>query len=219
MRVLFTSCKQRLEPLLQLLWLREQVAQGVGPAVYQTTDTHEACYSKLVNVHWYLASVMWKYKTKAPSQYCMPWLCLSGKYQQTKLFASCTVIKCYHRDQSIMTEFTCLPQGICMVAFNHITSDAGVMLLLLDVIYLASQMLIWQHYSCQKIIYFCFFVCAVRAAFYCFCMCVCMCAPARCSRNDGTQVPLCPGKVCLNNQTGTVCCMSFLRVYFMQDKP
>lgn len=76
-----------------------------------------------------------------------------------------------------------------MVAFNHITGDAGVMLLLLDLIYLACQMLIWYPYYCQKIIYFYFFTCAVIAALYCFCMCLCVCvrAPARCSGNDGTQ--------------------------------
>lgn len=125
------------------------------------------------DVYWYLTSVMWKYKTKASSGYRTPWLCLLHiKYQQTKLFASYTVIKYYHRDQNIMTEYMCLPQGICMVAFNHITGDAGVMLFLLDVIYLACQMLIWYHYYCQKKIYFYFFIQLLSTAFVCVCACV-----------------------------------------------
>lgn len=74
-----------------------------------------------------------------------------------------------------------------MVAFDCITVDAGVMLMLLDVMYLACQMLIWYHYYCQKIMYFYFFICADTAAFYCVYVCVCMRAPARCCRNDGTQ--------------------------------
>lgn len=74
-----------------------------------------------------------------------------------------------------------------MVAFNCITVDAGVMLMLLDVMYLACQMLIWYHYYCQKIMYFYFFICADTVAFYCVYVCVCMRAPARYCRNDGTQ--------------------------------
>lgn len=79
------------------------------------------------------------------------------------------------------------PLGNLYGCFNHITGDAGVMLLLLDLIYSACQMLIWYHYYCQKRIYFYFFTCAVIAALYSFCMCVCVRAPARCSGNDGTQ--------------------------------
>lgn len=41
-------CRQSMEPLLQLLWLRGQVPQGIGPAVYQTTGIHEVRYNKLV---------------------------------------------------------------------------------------------------------------------------------------------------------------------------
>lgn len=87
-----------------------------------------------------------------------------------------------------------------MVAFNHITGDAGVMLLLLDLIYSACQMLIWYHYYCQKIIYFYFFTCAVIAALYCFFMCVCVCVRVRVLLHAALEmmvlrVPLCPGKV------------------------
>ena len=44
--------------------------------------------------------------------------------------------------------------GICMVAFNHTADDAGVMLLLLDDMYLACQMLVGYYYYCQKMIIF-----------------------------------------------------------------
>lgn len=47
-RVLFMSCKQSLEPLWQLVWLKGQILHVIGPAVYQSTDIHEVCYNKLV---------------------------------------------------------------------------------------------------------------------------------------------------------------------------
>lgn len=50
-RVLFMSGRQSLEPLLLLPWLRGQVPQGIGPAVYQRMDIHEVCYNRLVKLH------------------------------------------------------------------------------------------------------------------------------------------------------------------------
>lgn len=49
-RVLFMSGRQSLEPLLRLPWLRGQVPQAVGPAVYQRMDIHDACFNKLVKL-------------------------------------------------------------------------------------------------------------------------------------------------------------------------
>lgn len=75
-----------------------------------------------------------------------------------------------------------------MVAFNHITGDAGVMLLLLGVIYLACQMVTWYHYYCQEDNLFLFlYMCSHSCFLLLVCVCVCMRAPARYSRNDGTQ--------------------------------
>ena len=53
-----------------------------------------------------------------------------------------------------MTQLMTLLLGICMVAFNHTADDAGVMLLLLDDMYLACQMLVGYYYYCQKMIIF-----------------------------------------------------------------
>lgn len=53
-----------------------------------------------------------------------------------------------------MTQLMTLLLGICMVAFNHTADDAGVMLLLLDDMYLACQMLVGYHYYCHKMIIF-----------------------------------------------------------------
>jgi len=88
-----------------------------------------------------------------------------------------------------------------MVAFNRITGDAGVMLLLLDVIYLACQMLVWYHYYCQKTVYFYFFVCAVIAAFYCLYVCVCACVLLHTTLEIMVLkfIRLCPEKECLNS--------------------
>lgn len=98
-RGFFMSCKQSLEPLWQLLWLKGKVLDVFGPAVYQKTDIHGVCTINLSdNVH-YLTSVMWKYKAKASPRYHTPWLCfLPLKYQQTGLFVSQLVIKCWQRD-------------------------------------------------------------------------------------------------------------------------
>lgn len=212
------SCEQSIEPLWQLLWFKGQVLHVIGPTIYQTTDLHGVCTINLSNNVHYLTSVMGKYKAKASPRYRTTWLCfLPLKYQQTGLFVSWLVIKCYHRDCNARIHVS--PLGNLYGCFNHITGDAGVMLLLLDLIYSACQMLIWYHYYCQKRIYFYFFTCAVIAALYSFCMCVCVCVLLHAALEMMVLrvTWLCPGKERLNSYI--VCCMSFLKVYFIQENP
>lgn len=82
-----------------------------------------------------------------------------------------------------------------MVAFNHIADDAGVMLLLLDVMYLGCIMLIGYHYYCQKkIIFISLYVESQLLSIVSMCVC------ARCCRSDGTQLDLTmPMRECLNS--------------------
>lgn len=84
----------------------------------------------------------------------------------------------------------CLPSGIRVVAFNRITGDAGVMLLLLDVIYFTCQMLIRYHYYCRESLFLFLYMCSHCCFLLPLYVCVCTRAPARDSRSDGTQAPL-----------------------------
>lgn len=61
-----------------------------------------------------------------------------------------------------------------MVAFNHTADDAGVMLLLLDVMYSACQMLRGYHYYCQKIIFISLYVESKLLSTVCMCVCACV---------------------------------------------
>lgn len=63
-------------------------------------------------------------------------------------------------------------------------------------------------------LYMCSHSCSVLLLYVC--VCVCVRAPARCSGNDGTQGH-CAQEKCLNSYTGMVCCMSFLKVCFIQE--
>lgn len=137
---------------------------------------------------WRYAELQNQYDT---CRYRTPWLCLLHiKYQQTNLFASPPVLERSRRDERVTTEFVCLPSGIRVVALNRIAGDAGVMLLLLDVIYFTCQMLTRYHYYCQKSLVLFLYICNHSCFLLPLYVCVRTRAPARDSRNDGTQARL-----------------------------